>query len=209
MNHFAIITAFGQDRPGIVALMADSLYRLGCNIEDTCMTRLRGEFTMMLMVRLPEGMAAEDLARRLTPYTTPLDLAVLCRAMPDLAATRQTALEIPTFILSVYGADHPGIVAQVARTVARHQGNITDMSRVSFATDGMYTVPVTGDMTMHGVTKKLSTTGTITIKGGKVSAVSKFFVKLADYNISIPNLVKDNIAESVEVTVSSNFDQKM
>jgi glycine cleavage system transcriptional repressor len=127
MNHFAIITAFGQDRPGIVALMADSLYRLGCNIEDTCMTRLRGEFTMMLMVRLPEGMAAEDLARRLIPYTTPLDLAVLCRAMPDLAATRQTALEIPTFILSVYGADHPGIVAQVARTVAQHQGNITDM----------------------------------------------------------------------------------
>jgi glycine cleavage system transcriptional repressor len=48
--------------------------------------------------------------------------------MPDLAATRQTALEIPTFILSVYGADHPGIVAQVARTVARHQGNITDMN---------------------------------------------------------------------------------
>ena len=128
MDHFAIITAFGQDRPGIVALMADSLYQLGCNIEDTCMTRLRGEFTMMLMVRLPEGIAAEDLGQRLTPYTTPLDLAVLCRAMPDQAATRQTALETPTFMLSVYGADHPGIVAQVARTVAQHQGNITDMN---------------------------------------------------------------------------------
>ena len=128
MNHFAIVTAFGQDRPGIVALMADSLYRLGCNIEDTCMTRLRGEFTMMLMVRLPEGIAAEELGRRLTPYTTPLDLAVLCRAMPDQAATRQTALEVPTFMLSVYGADHPGIVAQVARTVAQHNGNITDMN---------------------------------------------------------------------------------
>jgi len=128
MDHFAIITAFGQDRPGIVALMADSLYQLGCNIEDTCMTRLRGEFTMMLMVRLPEGIVAEDLGRRLMPYTTPLDLAVLCRAMPDQAASRQTALEIPTFMLSVYGADHPGIVAQVARTVAQHQGNITDMN---------------------------------------------------------------------------------
>lgn len=92
---------------------------------------------------------------------------------------------------------------------ATFKGNITDMSRVSFSTDGMYTVPVTGDMTMHGVTKKVVTTGTITIKGGKVSAASKFFVKLADYNISIPSLVKDNIAESVEVSVSSNFDQKM
>lgn len=35
MDHFAIVTAFGQDRPGIVALMADGLYQLGCNIEDT------------------------------------------------------------------------------------------------------------------------------------------------------------------------------
>ena len=128
MDHFAIVTAFGQDRPGIVALVADGLYQLGCNLEDTCMTRLRGEFTMMLMVRLPEGIDAETLGNRLTPYTTPLDLAVLCRSLPDQAAARQAVLEVPTFMLSVYGADHPGIVAQVARTVAQHGGNITDMN---------------------------------------------------------------------------------
>ena len=128
MDHFAIVTAFGQDRPGIVALMADSLYQLGCNIEDTCMTRLRGEFTMMLMVRLPNDIDAGMLASRLTTAMTPHDLAVLCRSMPDGAAARQTALEIPTFMLSVYGADHPGIVAQVSQTVAQQGGNITDMN---------------------------------------------------------------------------------
>ncbi|MBX3123480.1 MAG: ACT domain-containing protein [Nitrospira sp.] len=128
MDHFAIVTAFGQDRPGIVALMADSLYQLGCNIEDSCMTRLRGEFTMMLMVRLPQGIDAEGLGSRLTVSTRPLDLAVLCRALPDLAALRQPMPEVPTFMLSVYGADHPGIVAQVARTVADQGGNITDMN---------------------------------------------------------------------------------
>ena len=128
MDHFAIVTAFGQDRPGMVALMADSLYQLGCNIEDTCMTRLRGEFTMMLMVRLPKDTDAETLAGRLTTALTPHNLAVLCRSMPDGAAARQAALEIPTFMLSVYGADHPGIVAHVARTVAHHGGNITDMN---------------------------------------------------------------------------------
>jgi Glycine cleavage system regulatory protein len=128
MDHFAIVTAFGEDRPGIVALMADGLYQLGCNIEDTCMTRLRGEFTMMLVVRLPEGIDAETIGNRLTAYTASLDLAVLCRSLPDQAAARQAALEVPTFMLSVYGADHPGIVAQVARTVAQHRGNITDMN---------------------------------------------------------------------------------
>ncbi|HMU09893.1 MAG TPA: YceI family protein [Ferruginibacter sp.] len=92
---------------------------------------------------------------------------------------------------------------------ATFKGSITDMGRVNFSTDGMYTVPVSGDLNMHGVTKKITTTATITLKAGKVSATAKFLVKLADYNISIPSIVKDNIAESVEVTVLSNFDQKM
>ena len=128
MDHFAIVTAFGQDRPGIVALMADSLYQLGCNIEDSCMTRLRGEFTMMLMVRLPHGLDADMLSSRLTTATRSLELAVLCRALPDQAAVRQRMPEVPTFMLSVYGADHPGIVAKVAQTVADQGGNITDMN---------------------------------------------------------------------------------
>ncbi len=119
MDQFAIVTAFGQDRPGIVALMADSLYHLGCNVEDSSMTRLRGEFTMMLMVRLPQGLDADALGRRLTASTRSLDLAVLCRALPGQAAVRQRLPEVPIFMLSVYGADHPGIVAHVARTVCR------------------------------------------------------------------------------------------
>ena len=92
---------------------------------------------------------------------------------------------------------------------ATFKGNITDMSRVSFITDGVYTVPVSGDMTLHGVTKKITTTGNITVKGGKVSAVSKFLIRIADYNITIPSVVKDNIAESIEVSINTSFDQKM
>ena len=92
---------------------------------------------------------------------------------------------------------------------ATFKGTITDMSRVSFNTDGIYTVPVTGDMTLHGVTKKITTTGTIIIKAGKISASSKFPIRISEYNISVPNLVKDNIAESIDVTVNASFDQKM
>lgn len=128
MPHFAMLTAFGQDRPGIVAALAEGLYQLGCNIEDTCMTRLRGEFAMMVMVRLPNGLTGEQLASRLTPHTSPLGLTVLCREVPQQAAERGPEPEISIFMLSVYGADHPGIVAQVARVVADHGGNVTDMN---------------------------------------------------------------------------------
>jgi len=92
---------------------------------------------------------------------------------------------------------------------ATFKGVISDVSKISFTTDGMYNVSVTGDLTLHGVTKKITSTGTITVKGGKISADSKFNIKLADYNVSIPKLVKDNIAESVEVKVVALYDQKM
>ena len=123
-----MLTAFGQDRPGIVATVAESLYSLQCNIEDTCMTRLRGEFAMMLMVRLPSGLSPDQLIKRLQVSTQPLGLTLLCRELPAQAVKSEPATQAPIFMLSVYGADRTGIVAQVARVVASHEGNITDMN---------------------------------------------------------------------------------
>lgn len=128
MSPFALLTAFGQDRPGIVSALTEGLYRLGCNIEDTCMTRLRGEFTMMIMVRLPEALVADALPTLLAPSISNLDLTVLCKALPHRAAERPPEEDVPVFMLSVYGADHLGIVAHVARVVADHGGNITDVN---------------------------------------------------------------------------------
>jgi glycine cleavage system transcriptional repressor len=136
MDRYAMLTAFGQDRSGIVAALSEGLYQLGCNIEDTCMTRLRGEFAMMVMVRLPAALAPDQLADRLASYTAPLGLTVLCREVPPQATALEPPSEKQIFMLSVYGADRPGIVAQVARAVADHDGNITDMNtRVVGATD--------------------------------------------------------------------------
>lgn len=128
MGQFAIVTAFGQDRPGIVAALAEDLFQFGCNIEDTSSVRLRGEFTMMLLVTLPEGVSAEQLGASLAASTAPLHLTLLCREVPEEAARRAPSPDTPTYMLSVYGADKPGIVARVARTVADHQGNITVMN---------------------------------------------------------------------------------
>jgi glycine cleavage system transcriptional repressor len=128
MDRYAMLTAFGQDRPGIVAAVAEGLFQLHCNIEDTCMTRLRGEFTMMVMVKLPSELLSDHLATRLALFTEPLGLTVLCREVPKEAAIPQSSSDTPTYMLSVYGADRPGIVAKVARIVANHAGNITDVN---------------------------------------------------------------------------------
>jgi len=89
------------------------------------------------------------------------------------------------------------------------KGTISDVSKINFAKDGNYAVNVSGDLTIHGVTKKVSAPGSITVKNGVATANSKFSVKLADYNVSIPKVVKDNIAEVIDITVACTYDQKM
>jgi hypothetical protein len=89
------------------------------------------------------------------------------------------------------------------------KGSVADISKVNFNKDGAYTVNVKGDLTMHGVTKNITAPGTITVKGAKVNAASKFTVKLADYKIAVPGAVKNNISETIEITVNCNLDQKM
>jgi len=81
------------------------------------------------------------------------------------------------------------------------QGKITNLSSVDFTKNGEYDVEVQGKLTIHGVTKDVTEKGKFTVKDGAVQGLSKFNVKLADYDIAIPKAVANNIAEVIEVTV--------
>jgi len=91
---------------------------------------------------------------------------------------------------------------------ATFQGKITNSSSINFTKDGSYPAMVEGDLTMHGVKQKQAATGTITVTNGKVSAVSTFTIKLADYKIEIPSLVADKISESIEIRVNCKYEPK-
>jgi polyisoprenoid-binding protein YceI len=69
---------------------------------------------------------------------------------------------------------------------ANFKGTITNMSTVDLKKDGTYNVTITGDMTMHGVTKNITEKGVITVKGGKISATADLDLALADYKIKSP-----------------------
>lgn len=89
------------------------------------------------------------------------------------------------------------------------KGMIADISKINFTKDGSYPASVSGDLTIHGITNKLTVPGTITVKAGIAAATASFNIKPADYKISIPKLVKDNIAESINITVNCNYNQKL
>jgi hypothetical protein len=85
------------------------------------------------------------------------------------------------------------------------KGTVTNMKDIRLDKDGVYTANLKGDLTLHGVTKPLTTSGKITVKGGNVAATTSFEVVVADFNIEIPKVVKDNIAEKVKVAVSADL----
>ncbi len=91
---------------------------------------------------------------------------------------------------------------------ANFKGNITDLSKVNFTTDGTYQVTVSGDLSIHGVTKKVEAGGTITISQGVINASSTFSVKVKDYNIKIPSLVENKIAETVDISIDCKYEQQ-
>jgi hypothetical protein len=59
-----------------------------------------------------------------------------------------------------------------------------------------------GDLTIHGVTKKIKSKITLALNGGKVSTSTSILVKPQDYNIEIPSLVKGKIAENAKVVIN-------
>ncbi|HEX6892737.1 MAG TPA: YceI family protein [Chryseolinea sp.] len=78
------------------------------------------------------------------------------------------------------------------------QGKITGFS---MNTTGQQNVKATGKLTIHGVTKTIEVPGTVEVNGNRLTVKSKFMVKLLDYNIKVPQIVWQNIAQQVEVTM--------
>jgi polyisoprenoid-binding protein YceI len=86
------------------------------------------------------------------------------------------------------------------------KGKIINIDKINFQADGTYPAQVTGDLTIHGVTKSINATGNIIVKDGKFRTQSTFMIIPENYNIKIPNLVRDNIAKEIKVTVDNSYE---
>ena len=64
------------------------------------------------------------------------------------------------------------------------------------------TVQLTGELSMHGVTKAITVPATITQTDERITLASSFSVKTSDFDIEIPSLVRKQIDENVQIEVS-------
>ena len=77
--------------------------------------------------------------------------------------------------------------------------------QIDYLQDTDKKITVTGKLKIHGVEKVITIPGFIRIAKGKINLQTQFAVKTADYNIDIPTLIFEKIAQEIKVTVSSIY----
>lgn len=127
MGYFSV-SVVGRDRPGIVAGISRILFELGCNIEDSSSTILSGQFAMLLVVGYPGVSSAEALDRAFAPVRSGMGLMISVNPVNDEDLSREKGFRGTPHILSVYGADRPGIVYRVTQELANRSVNVTDLN---------------------------------------------------------------------------------
>ncbi len=85
------------------------------------------------------------------------------------------------------------------------KGKVENIDEIDLDSDGQYTGVLMGDLTIHGVTKPVSTNATFSVSGDSVTGEATFEIAVADYEIEIPKLVADNIAKVVSISVINDF----
>lgn len=116
----AVLTAIGDDRPGLVDEVTRYITERGGNLEDSRMVNLRGQFAMMMLIagseeamsRLQDGLGALRHASSVHAELRPADAGV---------AERRPALP---FRLNTWAMDHPGLMQSVSHVLGQLGVNI-------------------------------------------------------------------------------------
>jgi len=88
---------------------------------------------------------------------------------------------------------------------AEFKGNVTNIATVRFDKNGNFPVVVEGNLTIKGITKKVSAKGTISVNNGKVLAKSVFNIKIKEFGLTGKD-IGSIIANDMKITVTSKYD---
>lgn len=118
-----VITAVGNDRPGLVDQISGFLLEQGANVADARMINLRGQFAMIILIEASEQVAnaIREKATRVAAAAG-LNINIADAGQPNVV--RMTGLP---FCLKTYAMDQPGIVHKVTALLAKHGVNIEEL----------------------------------------------------------------------------------
>ena len=119
---FCVLTAIGTDRVGIVDDLSGAVSGAGCNIEESKMAVLGGEFAVIMLVSGQPG-SVNTLANALPGLGEKLGLRIESRPTQEPRAGESGR----PYLLEAVSLDTPGIVHAVTAILRTHGINIEDM----------------------------------------------------------------------------------
>lgn len=125
---YLVISALGEDHPGIVNQISKAILDHGCNIEDSRMTVLGGEFAAMLLVEGKWNTLAK-VENSLPELGRQLGMTIISKR----TSQRATGANLLPYMVDVVSMDHPGIVNNLAGFFAERNINIEDMATSTYA----------------------------------------------------------------------------
>ncbi len=128
MSEKLVITALGDDRPGIVDELSNTLFKHNLNIEDSRMSVLGGEFAVLLLVSGSQQ-SIDDFVADSASLEQSLNMKLLVK-MTRSEASKQALVP---YTVEVVAIDHPGIVHNLASFFSSRQINIVDLSTERYA----------------------------------------------------------------------------
>lgn len=123
MKQEIVLTLTGHDRIGIVEEVTDVFVRFGGNVENSRMARLGGEFAMLALVAV-DGTKLASLQADLQKLREEGFQVTLQQTVDDHA--KKYAGWLP-YAIEILGADHEGIIHDLAHALAQQGINIEDM----------------------------------------------------------------------------------
>jgi glycine cleavage system transcriptional repressor len=122
-KEYFVVTIVGPDQRGLVARITDEIVVHDANIEESHMSRLGGEFAVLMLLSLSNGKSQTLLAGLERLNSDHIKVFV---KETDLTRLKVFEGYVP-YEISVAGADHEGIVHHVAEYLAKLRCQIDDM----------------------------------------------------------------------------------
>lgn len=127
MEQYFVMTAFGKDRPGIVADVSQIIFENGCNIEDSTMTLLSDEFTIMVLFSGQEKKLQDKLARDFRRLEIDKGISAFLKPVGD-PRTFNRLPQTTTGHIDVEGLDQSGMVYKISQYLSENKINITNLT---------------------------------------------------------------------------------
>ncbi|MFO7593101.1 MAG: glycine cleavage system protein R [Pseudomonadota bacterium] len=143
-NKYLVISALGEDQPGIVRNLTRPVTEVGANILDSRMTILGGEFAILMMVEGSWDSLAK-LEAQIPGLQQKLGLTILAKRT---GGQREEQATLP-YTVNVVALDHPGIVSHLAEFFSNRHINIQDLYTDSYRAAHTGTPMFTANMTVN------------------------------------------------------------